>query len=78
MTTTSSDAATSVQTIGTLLTAPEVASRLCVPVARVYELARTGKLPCCHLGRQVRFDATALREWIRSGGTAGEQTAITE
>ena len=48
-----------------LLTASEVANILRVSTARVYELARTKAIPSITLGqRQVRFDETALREWI--------------
>ncbi|MEK6300542.1 MAG: helix-turn-helix domain-containing protein [Acidobacteriota bacterium] len=54
-----------------LITAQEVAALLTVPVARVYELARTQSLPCVHLGsRQLRFDEERLHEWIESGGSA--------
>lgn len=48
-----------------LLTADEVASILSVSTARVYELARRKAIPVLKLGeRQVRFDETALRDWI--------------
>ncbi len=49
------------------------AEMLCVSVARVYELARSGVLPSgvvVRLGRQLRIDEDALREWIRAGGQA--------
>jgi excisionase family DNA binding protein len=48
-----------------LLTAHEVAGILSVSTARVYELARRNAIPALKLGeRQVRFDETALRNWI--------------
>jgi len=48
-----------------LLTADEVAGILSVSTARVYELARRNAIPALKLGeRQVRFDETALRNWI--------------
>jgi excisionase family DNA binding protein len=48
-----------------LLTANEVAKILRVSTARVYELARVKSIPSITLGqRQVRFDETALFEWI--------------
>ena len=53
-----------------LLTAQEVADLLRVPKARVYDLARQGLLPLVRLGRQVRFEERALREWIAGGGQA--------
>ena len=50
-----------------LLTANEVANILRVSTARVYELARIKSIPSITLGqRQVRFDETALLEWIGS------------
>jgi excisionase family DNA binding protein len=52
-----------------LITAQEVAVILNVPLARVYELARTQTLPSVHLGsRQLRFDEARLHDWIESGG----------
>ncbi len=51
-----------------LLTATEVADLLRVPKGRVYELVRQGLLPACHLGRQIRIEERALREWIAGGG----------
>jgi excisionase family DNA binding protein len=48
-----------------LLTANEVANILRVSTARVYELARANSIPSITLGqRQIRFDETALRNWI--------------
>jgi excisionase family DNA binding protein len=51
-----------------LLKAEEVAPTLGVPTLRVYELARTGLLPCVRLGRQVRFAPAALEAFVASGG----------
>lgn len=57
-----------------LLTAKEVSEGLRVPVARVYELARTGVLPVVRLGeRQVRFNEDALRDWVARGGDAADK-----
>jgi excisionase family DNA binding protein len=42
-------------------------------VHRVYEAARLGLIPCVRIGRQVRFDEAALREWIAKGGTPNER-----
>lgn len=53
-----------------LLTAKEVAPILRVTPARVYELARSRAIPAIRLGeRQVRFDETALRDWLAGGGS---------
>ena len=51
-----------------LLTVPEVAQVLRVPVARAYELTRSGVIPCVRLGRQVRVSEAALRRFISDGG----------
>lgn len=53
-----------------LLTAKEVAAILQVTPARVYELSRIKLLPTVRMGRQVRYDEDALREWIKTGGLA--------
>jgi len=51
-----------------LLTAKEVAAILRVKPARVYELSRIRLLPTVRMGRQVRYDESALIEWIKAGG----------
>ena len=52
-----------------LLTAEEAAQLLRISVARLYELARTRKIPVVRLGRQVRIPAAALQAWIAVGGS---------
>ena len=52
-----------------LLTAKETAEILRVTQPRVYELARSGLLPCVRMGRQIRFDEEKLREWAMRGGS---------
>ena len=57
-----------------LLTAKEVAAILRVKPARVYTLARDGLLPSVRIGdRQIRFQLSALQEWIASGGSNGKK-----
>jgi excisionase family DNA binding protein len=56
-----------------LLTAKQTAELLQISTARVYELARSSLLPCVRLGRQVRFEEGALREFLARGGTAKKQ-----
>lgn len=51
-----------------LLTANEVALAWQIPLSRVYALVRSGLMPCTRLGRQIRFDEGALRDWIARGG----------
>lgn len=54
-----------------LLRAEEVADILSVPVSTVYEAARAGRIDgVVRLGRNVRFDAAKLEEWIANGGQA--------
>lgn len=53
-----------------LLTAKEVSNALSLPLASVYELSRRGELPTVRIGgRQVRYSAPAVREWIERGGS---------
>jgi excisionase family DNA binding protein len=51
------------------LTAKEVSVVMRIPLARVYELARLSLIPSVRMGRQIRFDESALREWAARGGT---------
>ena len=51
-----------------LLLVREVAEVLRVPRSRAYELVREGLIPSIRLGRQVRIEESALREWILAGG----------
>lgn len=57
-----------------LITAKELAVAWKMPLARVYELARTGVLPVVKIGdRQIRFDEDALREWVSRGGSVAAE-----
>jgi excisionase family DNA binding protein len=51
-----------------LLTVPEVAAQLQVAKSFVYELTRTGRLPCVRVGRYVRVDSRTVDAWLE--GTA--------
>lgn len=53
-----------------LLEADDVAERLSMPKARIYELAREDRIPHIRIGRQVRFPERRLAAWIEEGGTA--------
>ncbi|MEW6047003.1 MAG: helix-turn-helix domain-containing protein [Bacillota bacterium] len=53
-----------------LLRVPHVARVLDVTEDRVYQLVREGLLPAVRVGRQIRFDADKLRDWIEQGGCA--------
>ena len=47
-----------------LLTAPEIADRLCVPESRVRAETRAGRMPCLELGRYRRYDWEAVAAWL--------------
>jgi hypothetical protein len=49
-----------------LVTAKELASDLSFCLDRVYELARTGRIPCIRIGRAKRFDVQAVRKALVS------------
>lgn len=53
---------------GKLLRVHEVAEMLTLSEERVYTLTREGILPSVRLGRQLRWDAVALRAFINNGG----------
>lgn len=55
-----------------MLLADEVAAILRVPVARIYELVRTGRLPAVRVGRLVRIPESRLYSWIAAGGTEAD------
>jgi excisionase family DNA binding protein len=61
-----------------LLTARETAEQLQVTRARVYEMARVGLLPSIRMGRQVRFDEGALKQWVERGGSADRSSLTKE
>jgi excisionase family DNA binding protein len=55
-----------------LLTARDVAVLLCVAVSTVYELTRSGRLPCLRIGRAVRFSKEDLEAHLAAQrGTGG-------
>jgi excisionase family DNA binding protein len=49
---------------GDLLTAEQVAKRLGVTTAWVYEQSRLGRIPTVTLGRYRRYRAEAIAEWL--------------
>lgn len=59
-----SDVSQSIDLSRRLLTPRDVADLLALPPSTVYELARTGRLPCLRIGRAVRFDQHALEAYI--------------
>jgi excisionase family DNA binding protein len=66
---------------GPLLTIPEVARRLSVPLSYAYELARRGTIPTVRVGKKyVRVDARALRatmeRWTDAAAGVEETTRL--
>ena len=52
-----------------LLKVCEVVERLSLPKARIYSLAREGRIGgVVRIGRQLRFNPLELEVWIQSGG----------
>ncbi len=51
-----------------LITVPEMAEFLRLPVSRVYTLSKEGILPSCKVGRQIRFSRKAIEDFVASGG----------
>ena len=49
---------------GTLLTLPQVATRLAIPEGRAYELARQGTLPTVRVGKYVRVPLAEFETWV--------------
>jgi excisionase family DNA binding protein len=54
-----------------LVTADHVAGILGVKVSWVREKTREGKFPHVPLGRYVRYDVAAVREWIEAQAKGG-------
>jgi excisionase family DNA binding protein len=47
-----------------LLRPEQAAWYLNVKTSWVYEAVRTGRLPCCRVGRHIRFTRLMLDEWL--------------
>ena len=48
-----------------VLTAQEAADYIRVPLKTVYELAKTGRMPSCKVGKHYRFNRQAVLDWLR-------------
>ncbi len=59
-----------------VLLAGEVAELLKVPVPRVYELAREGRIPHVRIGRQVRFRQEAMEAWLAALENPGNEADL--
>ena len=60
------------------LTVREVATELRVTDACIYQFVGEGLLRAVHVGRAVRIDETALREFIERGGRRREPSGRRE
>ena len=56
-------------TLPRLITARDLDEQTGIPLARVFELARKGKLPAIRFGRSYRFDPTVVSAFFAAGGT---------
>lgn len=64
------------QSSNQLLTIPQVSERLALPVSRVYELARQGKIPVVRVGKYVRVQAGQLTKWMKDHRDMGLDTKV--
>jgi excisionase family DNA binding protein len=48
-----------------LLTPTEAAKLLAVKPSWIYEVVRSGTLPCLRIGRHIRFTRTMLEDWLQ-------------
>jgi len=56
-------------------TAENVAPMLGLTQQALYEAVKTGLVPAIRIGRRIRFDLDALRDWAASGGKSLEAQA---
>ena len=52
-----------------LLRMGEVAEILSISTERAYQLGRDGRLPVVRIGKHVRVNPEALKEWMDAGGS---------
>ncbi|MCW5868182.1 MAG: helix-turn-helix domain-containing protein, partial [Candidatus Eremiobacteraeota bacterium] len=50
------------------LTVTEMAETLGMTTGRVYEVLRLGLIPAVRIGRQVRVEEQAFKDWVAKGG----------
>jgi excisionase family DNA binding protein len=54
--------------------AAQVARALAISTRTVYIMSQRGELPSVKIGRSVRWDPRAVRQWISNGGTGKAST----
>ena len=47
------------------MTVKQVSVYLQISVAKVYQMAQDGEIPCCRLGQQWRFEREEIDRWLR-------------
>ena len=57
-----------IEKMGHALTADELAPLLSVSRITIFKHARARRIPSFRIGTCVRFDPSAVAQWIRSGG----------
>lgn len=60
-----------------LLTPRETAKRLAISERHLFELTRTGQLPCVRVGRNVRYSVETIQKWVRDTEST-DQPSTTE
>jgi hypothetical protein len=64
------------QTQVELWTVGQAAHFLKMSTSWVYQAASAGRLPAVRIGRSVRFDGEALRQWVASQATRPAPAAV--
>jgi excisionase family DNA binding protein len=62
-------------TEGLLLTVRDVQRELSLGRTVVYEMIRSGELPCVHIGAAVRVPREALAAWVEARTSPGTEPA---
>ena len=47
------------------MTVKQVSVYLQISVSKVYQMAQEGRIPCCRLGQQWRFDREEIDRWLK-------------
>ena len=59
-----------------IMTADQAAEFIGYAPVTVRKLARERQIPCRKMGKEWRFTRRQLIEWIETGGTSGDQSAM--
>ena len=61
-----------------LLTVKEVAKLLRLSPQTLYKMLEQGEIPAMRIGKQWRFEASVVKNWLESQGSASEGVTTTE